>query len=52
MSENISESFRNMKNEVHIIMTEIQIMIRMQASPYIVSIMEVVIEKKKVHIIM
>jgi hypothetical protein len=44
MSENISESFLNMKNEVLIIMTEVQIMVRMQTSPNIVSIKEVVIE--------
>ena len=44
MSENISESFQNMKNEVLIIMTEIQIMVRMQTSPNIVSILEVVID--------
>ena len=52
MSENISESFRNMKNEVLIILTEVQIMVRMQTSPYIVSIFEVVVEKNKIHIIM
>ena len=51
MSENISESFRNMKNEVLIILTEVQIMVRMQTSPYIVSILEVVFEKNKIHII-
>jgi hypothetical protein len=44
MSENISESFQNMKNEVLIIMTEIQIMVRMQTSPNIVSMLEVVID--------
>jgi hypothetical protein len=44
MSENISESFQNMKNEVLIIMTEVQIMVRMKTSPNIVSIMEVVID--------
>jgi hypothetical protein len=44
MSENISESFQNMKNEVLIIMTEIQIMVRMKTSPNIVSILEIVID--------
>jgi hypothetical protein len=44
MSENISESFQNMKNEVLIIMTEVQIMVRMKTSPNIVNIIEVVID--------
>lgn len=44
MSENISESFQNMRHEVLIIMTEVQIMVRMKTSPNIVSIKEVVID--------